>query len=97
MQRSQTAFKAGAQLAQLGTAFLATHESGISPIYKQALLHIGQTPTRLTCLFFGKWARGLENHFLTTYESHDNTFAPTSCFAWIRNICHYGQEKASEK
>ncbi|MDO5770437.1 MAG: nitronate monooxygenase, partial [Psychrobacter sp.] len=66
---------AGAEMAQLGTAFLTTHESGIHPIYKDRLLEVGSGKrpaiTRLTRLFSGKLARGLLNEYLTTYAEFD--------------------------
>jgi nitronate monooxygenase len=54
----------GASAVQMGTAFLVTEESGIHPAYKQRLLHAGDTPTRLTRSFSGRYARGLENTFM---------------------------------
>lgn len=54
----------GACAVQMGTAFLVTDESGILPAYKQRLLTAGNHPTRLTRAFSGRYARGLENHFM---------------------------------
>lgn len=73
-QDVQTVQTAGAQLAQLGTAFLTTHESAIDPIYKNALLQAGKAgrTTQLTRLFSGKLARGLLNDFMTRYAQYDN-------------------------
>ncbi|MEC5209765.1 nitronate monooxygenase [Psychrobacter sp. PL15] len=66
---------AGAQLAQLGTAFLTTDESGISATYKQALLDASDgtrsSETRLTRLFSGKQARGLVNNYLHDFANFD--------------------------
>lgn len=66
---------AGAQLAQLGTAFLTTDKSGINATYKQALLDAGKgtrsTETRLTRLFSGKQARGLVNDYIREFASFD--------------------------
>lgn len=66
---------AGAQLAQLGTAFLTTDKSGISATYKQALLDASRgtrsAETRLTRLFSGKQARGLMNDYLRDFASFD--------------------------
>lgn len=68
---------AGAELAQLGTAFLTTHESGINRVYKDSLLQAanGKRPatTRLTRLFSGKPARGLLNEYLRTYAEFDRS------------------------
>ncbi|TXD96785.1 nitronate monooxygenase [Psychrobacter frigidicola] len=67
---------AGAQLAQIGTAFLTTDQSGINATYKQALLDAStgtrSTETRLTRLFSGKQARGLVNGYLRDFSQFDN-------------------------
>lgn len=67
---------AGAQIAQLGTAFLTTDESGINHTYKQALLDASlgnrSSETRLTRLFSGKAARGLVNDYLLDFDKFDN-------------------------
>ncbi|MFE9607389.1 nitronate monooxygenase [Streptomyces sp. NPDC006012] len=55
---------AGADAAQLGTAFLATPESGASALHKQALTSPLFTRTELTRAFTGRPARGLVNRFL---------------------------------
>ncbi|MCX4634331.1 nitronate monooxygenase [Streptomyces sp. RPA4-5] len=55
---------AGATMAQLGTAFLATPESGANPLHKQALTNPLFTHTELTRAFSGRPARGLVNRFL---------------------------------
>ncbi|MGY0067247.1 nitronate monooxygenase [Streptomyces sp. QTS137] len=55
---------AGASAAQLGTAFLATHESGAHGLHKQALTNPLYTRTELTRAFSGRPARALVNRFL---------------------------------
>ncbi|MFI8834208.1 nitronate monooxygenase [Streptomyces afghaniensis] len=55
---------AGASAAQLGTAFLATAESGANALHKQALTHSLFVRTELTRAFSGRPARGLVNRFL---------------------------------
>ncbi|CAM5745799.1 putative nitronate monooxygenase [Streptomyces afghaniensis 772] len=55
---------AGASAAQLGTAFLATAESGANALHKQALTHPLFVRTELTRAFSGRPARGLVNRFL---------------------------------
>ncbi|PNK60803.1 NAD(P)H-dependent flavin oxidoreductase [Psychrobacter sp. FDAARGOS_221] len=71
---------AGAALAQMGTVFLTTTESGISATYKSELLKVanGQRDgrTRLTRLFSGKQARGLVNDYLEQFAAYDNTSLP---------------------
>ncbi|MGW2723898.1 nitronate monooxygenase [Streptomyces sp. NPDC001492] len=55
---------AGASAAQLGTAFLATPESGANAVHKQALTNPLFVRTELTRAFSGRPARGLVNRFL---------------------------------
>ena len=55
----------GAQLAQLGTAFVPCPESGASQAHKDALLAAREDDTRITEKFSGKPARGLSNRFMT--------------------------------
>ncbi|MGW0334090.1 nitronate monooxygenase [Streptomyces sp. NPDC003011] len=58
------ALAAGASAAQLGTAFLATPESGAHAVHKQALTNPLFVRTELTRAFSGRPARGLVNRFL---------------------------------
>ncbi|MFZ6770141.1 NAD(P)H-dependent flavin oxidoreductase [Undibacterium sp. Di26W] len=58
------ALQAGAQLVQMGTAFLTSRESAIHPAYKQRLLESSSDTTRQTRAFSGRIARGLDNHFM---------------------------------
>jgi nitronate monooxygenase len=58
----------GARAVQMGTAFLATDESGIAAAYKQRLL-TGERHTRLTRSFSGRYARGIENRFMKLMEA----------------------------
>jgi nitronate monooxygenase len=61
----------GAEGAQLGTAFLTTLESGIQSRYKDALIHSSEQDTVLTKTFSGRYARGLNNRYIsemTPYE-----------------------------
>ncbi|GHJ98799.1 oxidoreductase [Streptomyces sp. Y2F8-2] len=55
---------AGASAAQLGTAFLATPESGAHSAHKQALTDPHFVRTELTRAFSGRPARGLVNRFM---------------------------------
>lgn len=54
----------GAQLAQLGTAFIPCPESGAPQAHKDALLAAREDDTRITEKFSGKPARGLANRFI---------------------------------
>ncbi|MGH7526755.1 MAG: NAD(P)H-dependent flavin oxidoreductase [Gemmatimonadales bacterium] len=53
----------GAQGVQVGTAFLASEESGATPAHKKALVE-GDRSTVLTRAFTGRYARGLVNRFV---------------------------------
>ncbi|MFJ7197729.1 MULTISPECIES: nitronate monooxygenase [unclassified Streptomyces] len=66
MRGSQIAavLAAGAEAAQLGTAFLVCPESGASPLHKQALTNPLFVRTELTRAFSGRPARGLVNRFM---------------------------------
>ncbi|WP_328913499.1 MULTISPECIES: nitronate monooxygenase [unclassified Streptomyces] len=55
---------AGADAAQLGTAFVACPESGAHPLHKKALTDPVFGRTALTRAFSGRPARGLVNRFL---------------------------------
>ncbi|MEX0170691.1 nitronate monooxygenase [Streptomyces sp. LMG1-1-1.1] len=55
---------AGADAAQLGTAFLGCPESGAHPLHKGALTDPLFTRTALTRAFSGRPARGLVNRFM---------------------------------
>ena len=67
---------AGAELAQIGTAFLTTDTCGINDTYKQALLDASENKrsaeTRLTRLFSGKQARGLLNDYLRNFAQFES-------------------------
>ncbi|XUX06776.1 nitronate monooxygenase [Sporosarcina sp. UB5] len=54
----------GAEAVQIGTALLATEESGAHPLYKQAVLEAAENSTVLTKAFSGKSARGIRNEFI---------------------------------
>ncbi|MGW7405436.1 nitronate monooxygenase [Streptomyces sp. NPDC054833] len=58
------ALAAGASAAQLGTAFLATPESGANALHKRALTNPLFARTELTRAFSGRPARGLVNRFM---------------------------------
>ncbi|KUJ70685.1 2-nitropropane dioxygenase [Streptomyces albus subsp. albus] len=55
---------AGADAAQLGTAFLVCHESAANPLHKRAMTDPLFTRTELTRAFSGRPARGLVNRFM---------------------------------
>ncbi|GAA3536607.1 NAD(P)H-dependent flavin oxidoreductase [Zobellella aerophila] len=60
-QGMAAAMAMGAAAVQLGTAFLFTPEAGINAAYRRALLAARGEDTRLTRVFSGKLARGINN------------------------------------
>lgn len=66
----------GADLVAVGTAFLTTHESPISPVWKNRLLQATSDETRLTRLYSGKLARGIITDFMTQFADFDNETLP---------------------
>ena len=73
-EMKEQARSAGAQAVQIGTALLATDESGAHPLYKRAVLEAGEGCTVLTMAFSGKTARGICNRFIE--EMKDAEIAP---------------------
>jgi nitronate monooxygenase len=62
----------GAEGVQLGTVFLACHESGASEAHKAQLVGLGARDTALTRAFSGRYARGIRNRFMremSVYET----------------------------
>ncbi|MGG1368094.1 nitronate monooxygenase [Priestia megaterium] len=59
----------GASGVQMGTAFLATQESGAHPCYKEALHESNEESTVLTKHFSGRPARGIANTFIKEFEN----------------------------
>lgn len=66
----------GAQAAQLGTAFLASPESGIAPAWREQLASAKDDSTRMTRSFSGRYARGIVNAFMEQMRPHENTLPP---------------------
>jgi nitronate monooxygenase len=60
---------AGAEAAQIGTAFLRSPESGAHATYKAALADPAFTTTAVTRAFSGRRARGLLNNFMIEHPS----------------------------
>ncbi|WP_211461012.1 NAD(P)H-dependent flavin oxidoreductase [Collimonas silvisoli] len=66
----------GAQAAQLGTAFLASPESGIAPAWREQLASAKSDSTRLTRSFSGRYARGIVNPFMEQMRTHESAVPP---------------------
>jgi nitronate monooxygenase len=58
---------AGAQAAQIGTAFMRCPEAGTAPAHRAALA--ADTPTGLTRAFTGRQARGIVNRFMRDHSA----------------------------
>jgi nitronate monooxygenase len=66
----------GAQGAALGTAFLATPESGASAAQKAAILATDGDPTLVTRAFSGRPARAMANEFTHRIHGRDDILLP---------------------
>jgi nitronate monooxygenase len=66
----------GADGVQIGTGFLATDESGASPVHKQTLHSAAAHTTVLTRLFSGRHARGILNRLVRELESLEGEVPP---------------------
>ncbi|KAA0948866.1 nitronate monooxygenase [Sporosarcina sp. ANT_H38] len=73
-EMTKNALSAGAQAVQIGTALLASDESGAHPLYKKAVLDADEGCTVLTKAFSGKTARGIRNRFIN--EMKEANIAP---------------------
>jgi nitronate monooxygenase len=73
----------GAQLAQLGTAFVPCLESGAPRAHKDALLAVREDDTCITEKFSGKPARGLANRFMMEMAAKN---APQLAFPAQNNV-----------
>jgi nitronate monooxygenase len=70
------ALAAGAEAVQLGTAFLASPESGASKAYKQAILSADTDTTVITRAYSGRPARGLNNRFASDLAKSPHIILP---------------------
>lgn len=70
----ENALASGASAVQIGTALLASDESGAHPVHKKMMLTAMEGTTILTTAFSGKTARGLRNQF--TEDMRDAPIAP---------------------
>jgi len=63
---------AGADAAQLGTAFMLCPEAGTNPAHREALT--SDRPTALTRAFSGRLARGIENRFMREHREAPSAY-----------------------
>ncbi|RAP75880.1 NAD(P)H-dependent flavin oxidoreductase [Paenibacillus montanisoli] len=60
----------GASAVQMGTAFLASNESGAHAVYKQKILSSTEDSTEVTRAYSGKPARGIRTAFMNELRSY---------------------------
>lgn len=65
---------AGADAAQLGTAYMNADEAGTSKPYREELTRAKST--RITRAFSGRWARGIENRFMREMDKKSEAILP---------------------
>ncbi|APR83372.1 Enoyl-[acyl-carrier-protein] reductase [Minicystis rosea] len=73
----------GASGVQVGTAFLATHESGAPPVHKAILGQPVSRRTALTRAFSGRLARGIVNRLLTELRPLEPELPPYPLQNWL--------------
>jgi len=66
----------GAAGVQMGTAFLTSEESGIHPVYKEAIRQARDDQTVMTKAFSGKKARGIENQYIRVMRDFEADILP---------------------
>ena len=77
------ALAAGAQAAQIGTAFLACEESNASPLHRAKLFSADARRTTLTRAFTGRLARSVHNPFIDAMRGREQSFASYPVQAWL--------------
>lgn len=70
------AFTLGADAVQIGTAFLATGESGALPVHRQMLLSGAGTHTTLSRAFTGRLGRGITTQLARDLVGKEKMFLP---------------------
>lgn len=66
----------GAAGAQMGTAFLTSPESGIAPVWRDAVRGARDTDTRVSRIYSGRYARGIVNEFMRKLTPVVNEIPP---------------------
>jgi nitronate monooxygenase len=61
----------GADAVQIGTAFLLADEAATSAPWRAAIARAGPDSTRMTRVFSGRRARGIENAFMIEMSEHE--------------------------
>ncbi len=79
----EAALALGAGAAQLGTAFLATQESGTTDAHRDALFGPGGAQTALTRTYSGRLARGIPNRLTEALTPHQSKLPPFPIETWL--------------
>ncbi|TLS50063.1 DUF561 domain-containing protein [Paenibacillus antri] len=66
----------GASAIQMGTAFLASPESGAHPAYKQKIMSSTEDCTEVTYAYSGKAARGIRTKFMEEFRNYQGAIPP---------------------
>ncbi len=66
----------GAEAVQMGTAFLASEESGAAPLHREAIRERRAGDTALTKGFTGRLARGIRNRLMDDLNRSDTEILP---------------------
>ncbi|MFZ4260422.1 NAD(P)H-dependent flavin oxidoreductase [Sphingobacterium sp. HJSM2_6] len=72
----KAAFALGADAVQIGTAFLATQQSGTSNIHREKLFSKDARYTTLTKIFTGRLSRGIKNKLTEELKDFQTNLAP---------------------
>lgn len=86
----RSALSAGAQAAQLGTAFIACKESGTADIHRDVLFSDRTANTVLTRSYTGRLARGIPNRVIAEFDKRAAELPPFPIHGWF-----IGQLKAA--
>jgi nitronate monooxygenase len=79
----RAALTAGAQAAQLGTAFIACDESGTSDTHRAALFSRRSEHTVLTRSYTGRLARGMPSHVIDEFHDRAKELPPFPIHGWF--------------
>ncbi|TGM58863.1 NAD(P)H-dependent flavin oxidoreductase [Leptospira adleri] len=79
----RAALSLGAQMVQIGTAFLACEESGTTPEHRAMLFSDKAEQTTLTRSFTGRLARGISNRWTEEMIAHSKELPPFPIQSWF--------------
>lgn len=74
---------AGAQVAQLGTAFIACQESGTADVHRDALFSQRSEKTVLTRAYTGRLARGIPSRVIAEFDKRMHLLPPFPIHSWF--------------